>query len=368
MGKGGCLFAFSSWGARQVRGFIGCVILLFIAGPILIGFGCSFLFGGNYRDGNIAQYNAAIGNFTETTKPIILATNATVTNSYTVGSLPLAVSGAIPVVVQGNTDGVQFPNWYNDSYFTISNLVPTFTQTFYLTYNSVTGTPVSVVPPALTRSKSTSVSCSSKSGCSYSNMQSKCESAAPSSCSNRASVSGSCSGKCSRTCTWTEDIVDVCVVVRFVNGMWMPDPDKAFCSYPFYIPQYGVCFNGGTSRTLTYRLRSNDDPFIVLQYLTQGSGSFGLTEAQQRALGAGLVAVGVIIMTVMVTVAVLVVRSCCCPNFMNRSYVPMTYAPVAVVATNAVPETAAPLTDPMGYNPYEKPAADLPYPSPIQAV
>ncbi len=165
--------------------------------------------------------------------------------------------------------------------------------------------------------------------------------------------------------------MDVCVVVRFVNGMWMPDPQKAFCSYPFNIPQYGVCFNGGTSRTLTYRLRSNDDPFIVLQYLTQGSGSFGLTEGQQRALGTGLVAVGGIILAALLIAPLVLLRNSFSCNFgspfASRSAF-VAYTPVAVVATNNVPETAAPLTGNVECELRQHPAADPPYPGPIQSI
>jgi hypothetical protein len=372
MGKGGCLFAFAAWGVGTIRKALGCMCFLLLCGPILILIGATMLFGGNYRDGNIAQYNAAVANFTATGRGIVDQSTVTVTNGYTVGSVPMQKQGGIAVTVQGNTDGVTNPTYTNDLYFEIS-LNPSYTQTFTAQYASGPSTVLVVSPPQLSSPKSTSVSCDTSSGCSSSTMQSKCTNAAPSSCASRASIIGyaSCSGKCTLTCSWTEDLVDVCRVMKFSGEQWQPDPSKTYCRYPFTRLTYGVCFSS-TSSSLPYRIRSSDDPFVVLQALTSGTNDFGLTEAQQRLIGIALIIGGGLILSGLV--ALCICARSICTNETHRVAVWSAFGrgPAMVVGTGPgyqpVNQMAVPMTtvhQPLSpqYNP-QYPGAPYPGSSP----
>jgi len=109
------------------------------------------------------------------------------------------------------------------------------------------------------------------------------------------------------TCTYYSAIESICLKLSFVKGLWQPDnsyngygcqaPD--FSPFTYKMLQYN---NGQVFQfpypfvDLTVTLRSQQDPRIEAEYLTNGSLDFGLTKVQTAVTGLIIMIIGIIFM------------------------------------------------------------------------
>ena len=95
------------------------------------------------------------------------------------------------------------------------------------------------------------------------------------------------------SCTYTSNTKSICFQVQNNNGVWSATGSS--CTYgpssTQWTNQPQTC-TGGYSSVMPVTYLSSLDPAIVLERVTDGSGSFGMTAAQQRLTGLALLVIG----------------------------------------------------------------------------
>jgi hypothetical protein len=291
MGRGNCL---AMWGAEVLeegleclRCAMCCMCIIVIAGPILFIIGITTIASPNNREANVNKYNDAIKTWTAGDQVTMKASTMSA-NSYALQMLSESV------VVSGNTDGVN-PATSVDfvSYQFPTGTITAGSVTVRAGPSNISGTDMNYPSLQSTNSVSTSLTCNCKSSsrssdcyCSYS--VSDC----PSGYRNSYSGSGSCrDGSTCGTCYGTRYLADVCVVVEIIGGTTFQKGSKTGCKYPFDTSSAGT-YSSTSSTTVTFKVRAASDPYVQLQEITKGDMDFGLTQAQQIALGFALLAIG----------------------------------------------------------------------------
>lgn len=268
----------------------GCLCCLILAGPILIIVGIVLLAVKNTREDDVASYNQAVTAYDGTEVGSWVPGIVNLTSSS--GSGPLTLYTNQPVIVEGNTEGVNTgysnvlrgnlePRSVSGSYHTVSfslTSVPKFEQSV----------PISII-------KTSTPWCSDARGCTTTRMGDICRGDHGPEAVWRRKSSGSCSksGSCG-TCEYPAYLSTYCVVISS-RPPYGPDPTLKSCFYPFDSTSQSQKYARSDRNDLfEVQVRKADDPFIALQRITKGDENFGLTAGQQRGIAFGCLSLGVI--------------------------------------------------------------------------
>jgi hypothetical protein len=295
MGKGGCFFDFLDMGLHVIRRMIGCVICFFCAGPILIIVGIVLLAAPNNRQSDVNQFNNAVASFNTTAAIINNGSGIDRSSSTTFSPTTQQVQ------ITGNTDNVvaNRPTTFFQSSGSVSggdliSLKTRFGSQQFINNFSV---------PNVAAAQITTVnlnSCSSQSSC-----DSACFNKAPSGCSYRANYCY----RCQSTCQWTTyPSSTTCLQLAWSNTSgW--SPTGSYCDYPFNTQKF-TCSYFASQYFSSVMFRATNDPYVILQAITDGSASFGLTAAQQRGLGIAMIGVGCALFALAIFACVLLKNAC----------------------------------------------------------
>eukprot|EP00759_Apiculatamorpha_spiralis_P052131 PhF_6_TR5611/c1_g1_i5/m.8108 len=284
MGKGKCI-ALLEESINTCRCMIGCACLTVLAGPALFIIGIVMLVSPNNREANVQQYNAAAKAFASGDFYVMQGSTM-----YYNGVRLYSRNEAVPV--SGNKDEV---NNAQSQYFYQSNIL--FQTSVNVTANTsvLDFGPVTVQKDGSYGDLSCSCSCSSSSSssstcCHCSMGYGDC----PRGATSYSGRGGTCyKNRICGTCYGPYALTNVCPVVS-ISGTKFLQSSRYGCIYPsgggqrWNIGQYSKTNNP----TGTVSVYADTDPYIKLLELTQGSLSFGLTEAQQRGIGLALTVVG----------------------------------------------------------------------------
>ena len=289
---------------------IGCLCCLCIGGPVLFIVGIVILVASNDREANVKAYNEAVTNY-GSTSDIDLWKGSVNSSPYNF------VGTSIAQHIVGNTEGITA---IGTSRAAVAAHVMRSADTHNsYAFNLATVTPFVSSGIEYDRSQSGSVTCPS-SLCSTSTMGQRCRDAyGPSAtysggqCSSSSSSSYSSCG----LCYYTMYLDEICVVVAATTAGANPftvDTSRKSCYYPFTSSsnryRRATANTAPVPPTITAVVRRADDPFLVLERVTEGSGDFGATRAQQNTIGIVLLVIG-IVLTIATICACIVVYWCC---------------------------------------------------------
>jgi hypothetical protein len=338
MGKGGCFDVFGS-GVRFIRAALGCICCLLCTGPILLIVGIVLLVAPNKFTDNMKTYKSSIDTYTAQAQPILQKTTGSILTTETTTGYALGVT-TMQIQFNGvNADQVTpFASTVLRAYSamsTVSSASSSFDSTNSISGLAYTDAPFGVLPMsdtyirtpqytdvAFQSSIRPSSSCwsapSSKSGCRQSDFDETCEN------HYGASVPYSMDYF---ACAWYQQEMYICSPITFSTSTNQWSVDTSFtsggsnfpsCDYidgnnqamgsysmspvvngfgydPLNVFGYGTGDVPSASLGLFVFLRSSLDPYIVVSKLTKGSFDFGLSAAQQRGIGAALIAVGCVL-------------------------------------------------------------------------
>ena len=292
----------------MMRGVIGCLICLAVIGPILIIVGIVLVVSPNNREENVNRYNQAIFDFAEESA-VVAAWSGTATQGSGRPNIPLS-SVTRPVTVQGNTDGVE-PGVSTLQEGSMSSFVDRAGLTYRMQW---TGTGPSTIQRnfPFTSTKSTDIRCSrnacdqwcsddSDRRCGQGSLLAECRRLY----NDQATYTPertNCEGRevCGQ-CNYQVYASTLCAVVDVRGTAVTESAQKFSCYYPFGVNDNAYsatqpAFTGGEYvRSVNIQMRSSNDPFVVLQEVTQGEMDFGLTRAQQTSLGLACLVIGILI-------------------------------------------------------------------------
>jgi len=287
---------------NNIRNAICCMLCLVIAGPVLFIIGISILVsapGNNTRSDNVSSMNDAIAQW----NTLYMGQFADYTFSLagpnmTQPFVPTAVSPTEASEIV-DTDGV---NNYKPLYYTgsVNNLFPSSQYVDGLTYDLVinaTSTVAGNVNSSFTLNVPVFFS-NTTAGVSLSYCT-----------ANGGNYIGG------GTCTFYNAFDSICLKLSEVKNLWGVDnsyggfgceaPDWNSVTYKLLQYNNGALFDIDIPFVdLTVTLRSQGDPRIEAEYLTNGSLDFGLTKAQTAAIGLIIMIIGIIFML-----------PCCCMAF-----------------------------------------------------
>jgi len=316
------IFQAASGLARCVAGVLCC---LFCGGPVLIIVGIVLLVSPNNRSGDVAQFNSAVTSYNKADAPILAST------SMEVLSLPLTRTQQ-SITVQGDTNGVDSATHY---VFSRSDN----------TFGGATEWPVSIQTPSVNKTLTWDIAwmktvskdlmcdsthctndCSDNGNfqCSSGAMRSYCQTQFLGTYTDN---SGSCyNGDVCGSCLYSGTLSRACVVIALDSDSVSKSSQYASCYYPFSEYDYSP-----SSGALTFEVMTENDPFIALQRLTDGSNDFGVTAAQQRAGG-----VVCLILGIALTVGIGIAGYCLFRRHQHAHHKTQTTAPPQVVVAHHV--------------------------------
>jgi hypothetical protein len=351
MGKGGCFDVFES-GVRFIRSILGCICCLLCTGPILVIVGIVLLVAPNNFKENINTYKSSIDTYKAQAQPILQKTSGTINTWYTSTGHSLGVT-TMQIQFKGVNADQATP--FASTVLVASNvqMLAVSSASSSSSTNSInnlryTDAPLGVVPMSTTSIRAPqdtgsvpfqssirpSSSCSStpstsKSGC----MQSDFDQA----CANHFG-SGVRYSNWYSACAWYQQEKYICSPITFSTSTNQWSVDTSFtsggsnfpsCDYidgnnqlmgsysmspvvngfgydPLNVVDYNTGNSPSPSPNLNVYLRSSLDPYIVASKLTQGSFDFGLSAAQQRSIGATLIAAGCILIACVIGSCIMV--------------------------------------------------------------
>eukprot|EP00744_Colponema_vietnamica_P004206 GILI01006318.1.p1 GENE.GILI01006318.1~~GILI01006318.1.p1 ORF type:complete len:647 (+),score=157.75 GILI01006318.1:2-1942(+) len=267
-----CCYGFREAG-NCVRGLCACLCCLVCGGPILLIVGIVLLVAKNDRQDHIDEYNNAVDAYDPT--PV----NAWAVGATINGQAAAASSRTDPV--EGNREDI---NRVGDSRVVSATVSSQSDYTYALT--SVT--PFTVSNVQTSRSLTVDAKCNRNLGCSFSQMSTYCSNeyggsyTGPNSCSDDTTCG---------TCSYSGVLSEVCAVVSSTVP-YVRDTRYSSCFYPF--GNSDQIYTRSTSQVLAYA-RKADDPFLVLQRVTEGTNDFGITEGEQRTAGIVCLVIGIVL-------------------------------------------------------------------------
>eukprot|EP00760_Papus_ankaliazontas_P003077 PhM_4_TR11408/c0_g1_i1/m.71284 len=323
MGQGRCLDIFEA-GAEFIRCICCMICIAFCAGPVLLIIGIVLVVAPNTRTQRVNEYNDACLSWM-TSGSASFAASSFSSDSHTL----LGVYNQ-SYHISGNTDGVKYPN-VDGNYYQVTYSQSQSSRGIYsvTSYGSVkTSQPVQTTFnfPA-TMSGSYDYVCDSSS----------CYNTGVSVCRSGYNLYVQKRRNCHRgdtcgTCFGNLYLTKVCLPYAAPGtpgSPWAPSTTMSSCDYPFKTQTY----DGSSAPTDKFvTVRPQDDPYMTLLRLTDGSRDFGLDRGQQTRLGLTLAVIGGILCGITVCVCVVACgpRRAQANNFVNR----VRGRPVYAVQTN----------------------------------
>lgn len=287
--------------ANGAKAIMACICCCLCAGPILIIVGIVLLASPNTREDDVKNYNDAISSYNSNTAPILT-------------SLSLSVEGSSmsrtqeSINVQGNTEGVDSGSHY---VFTASGVTRPNDNNygFQASRSGGSSTTFSKNIP-FTASVTRDIVCSSNNcaeDCAFRDFECTASSSR-NYCTNQFggvythTNAGDCdAGEVCGRCEYQGSLSRACVPIAVSSSSISTSSRYSSCYYPFDISGNDYRPSAGSSPTI--EVMSDDDPFIELQRVTEGTNDFGITEAQQRTTGIVLLILGLLITCVMIAAA-----------------------------------------------------------------
>lgn len=282
-----CLYGFRQAG-NCIRALCACLCCLVCGGPILIIVGIVLLAAKNTRKDDVKEYNDAVS-----------AYNPTPVDSW----LPATINGASATTttqtdpIDGDRDGI---NRVGVSRLVSANVATAGSFSFAL--QNVAAFSLNGIPS--TKSRSTNGYCNLN-YCSYGHMEDSCRDRFG---SGARYYGGSCSsrGDCGR-CEYDAPLSQVCAVVSATQP-YSRDGRYRSCFYPFGEQDQNYASNTLNPSTIEVQVRKSDDPFLVLQRVTDGSNDFGISAETQRNAGIACLVIGIVLVALMIVVGCIAYR------------------------------------------------------------
>jgi hypothetical protein len=355
MGKGGCTVA--TMGRDAIRACCCCFLLLALSGPSLVAIGILTFTADNHFESRVAQYNAAVTRFSLSSSAQILR-DTMVNVSSSVGSefqfenSPVVINGDRSNAVAADSAALQSVGHISMASDSAASALyvdqnPT-TRKFGVSLERINAFSFALGNYNRNLQRSRAVMCPAKtddglakgSDCAMARMDELCQAATGAACASCGSRVGATRAGSTCACVWYEFPAAMCKPLRYDAGTaaWSVATDifEGACDYH---GQRMQCFTmPSTLPTLysTVRFLAANDPYIALQAVTEGTGSFGITALQQRMTGGAFILIGLMILMLSIGIAVLCCRSVKKdPAARQRalSAVPFAQQPVAADAT-----------------------------------
>ena len=307
MGKGGCELAAAGIGC--IRAIIGCLCFMCCIGPVMLIVGVVFLAMPNNFEARVSEYNAAIALFNNGGYRSAMASASGSANTVSIAPTAPTDAPLAPYFSSALPSSPGYPVTTSQPLRSVAGVelsVPAAAQVVdrYLRPYAFT------VPARRTVTRQASMYCTSTERKNRRTCYAKCLDAVPSGCSFSYTSSATCySSSSCPSCTWTEYQTAYCGVLAYDNATgFRASNDYEACIYPFAATsQPTSCSSAGTS--LRVILLNEKDAFIQIQNITRDSSmSFGITAKQQREVGVGLIAGGLVFTSLVVAMCVMLYR------------------------------------------------------------
>ena len=277
-----CNFGLIREAGRMAQCVCGCLFCMICGGPIMLIVGIVILVIPNTREKDVKDYNEAAAKF-----------DAAPVNGWTgtIGGVT-ATKHTDNVVPSGETEDV-------DTFQSVYMASSISSQPNSVAYNLATVASTTVTVPGSTYSSvlSGSVRCR-QSYCSSSKAANLCKDKYGSS----ATSSDTCNNDQYCSCQYTRSLQQYCIVATASGASYVMSSAYQSCFYPFSNRDTQQFTGNAAPGSVSFELRMDTDPFVIMQKITEGSMDFGITAGQQRTAGIALIIIGCIMIACLVLV------------------------------------------------------------------